>query len=102
MNTVQLPDALNTALVFSAMTAMDIDAARATAKAADEKTMRADPLPALHGLIKHDLPEPNPSIAHGFAEMWPALRRQLAFEDYFIQRALPATARPYRTDFHAQ
>ena len=34
----------------NAMTAMDIDAARATARAADEKTMRADPLPAQHGL----------------------------------------------------
>ena len=34
----------------NAMTAMDIDAARATARAADEKTMRADPLPPLHGL----------------------------------------------------
>ena len=58
-------------------------------------------LPALHEKIKHDLPAPNQSIAQGFAEMWPALRRQLANEDYFIQRALPPTAQPYRTDFHA-
>lgn len=58
-------------------------------------------LPALHAKIKHDLPAPNLSIAQGFAEMWPALRRQLANEDYFIQRALPPTAQPYRTDFHA-
>jgi len=58
-------------------------------------------LPALHEKIKHDLPAPNLSIAQGFAEMWPALRRQLANEDYFIQRDLPPTAQPYRTDFHA-
>ena len=57
-------------------------------------------LPRLHALIKHDLPTPNASIPQAFAEMWPALRRQLAYDEYFIKRALPATARPYREDFH--
>jgi fatty acid desaturase len=57
-------------------------------------------LPRLHEAIKHDLPAPNPSIAAAFAEMWPALRRQLAYEDYFVKRTLPATAKPYREDFH--
>ncbi len=57
-------------------------------------------LPRLHDLIKHDLPAPNPSIAAGFAEMWPALRRQLVYEDYFVRRTLPETAKSYRTDFH--
>ena len=57
-------------------------------------------LPKLHDLIKHDLPAPNTSISNAFAEMWPALRKQLANEDYFLQRALPATAKPYRDDFH--
>lgn len=57
-------------------------------------------LPRLHAAIKHDLPAPNRSIAEGFAEMWPALRRQLAYEDYFLRRDLPATAKPYREDFH--
>lgn len=57
-------------------------------------------LPRLHEAIKHDLPAPNRSIAEGFAEMWPALRRQLAYEDYFLRRDLPATAKPYREDFH--
>jgi hypothetical protein len=28
--------------------------------------------------------------------MIPALIRQLRYEDYFIERELPATARPYR------
>jgi fatty acid desaturase len=58
-------------------------------------------LPKLHELIKHDLPAPNASIAEGFREMWPALKRQLAYEDYFLRRDLPATARPYREDFHS-
>ena len=58
-------------------------------------------LPRLHALIKADLPAPTASIAAGFAEMWPALRRQLADAEYCIPRDLPPTARPYRTDFHA-
>ena len=57
-------------------------------------------LPELHEEIKHDLPPPNRSIAEGFREMWPALLRQLRYEDYFLQRELPPTARPYREDFH--
>ena len=57
-------------------------------------------LPRLHEIIKHDLPAPNRSIAEGFAEMWPAIKRQLAQEDYFLKRDLPATAKPYREDFH--
>jgi fatty acid desaturase len=58
-------------------------------------------LPRLHEVIKHDLPAPNRSIAEGFAEMWPAFRRQIVYEDYFIKRELPPTARPYREEFHA-
>jgi fatty acid desaturase len=58
-------------------------------------------LPRLHELIKHDLPAPNRSIAEGFREMWPALKRQLRYEDHFLKRELPPTARPYREDFHA-
>ena len=58
-------------------------------------------LPRLHALIKDDLPAPTPSIAAGFVEMWPALARQIRNQDYFIRRDLPATAKPYREDFHA-
>ncbi len=58
-------------------------------------------LPALHETIKADLPAPNPSIGAAFAEMWPAVLRQLKFEDYFLRRDLPPTAKPYREDFHA-
>ena len=57
-------------------------------------------LPDLHERIKHDLPVPNRSIADAFREMWPALKRQLCNEDYFIRRDLPNTAQPYRDDFH--
>ena len=59
-------------------------------------------LPRLHAAIRHDLPAPNRSIAAAFAEMWPALIRQLKYEDYFIKRDLPATAKPYREEFHAE
>ncbi|MCB1334853.1 MAG: fatty acid desaturase family protein [Roseivivax sp.] len=58
-------------------------------------------LPQLHETIKHDLPAANRSIAEAFAEMWPALVRQLRYEDFFIKRVLPDTAKPYREDFHA-
>jgi fatty acid desaturase len=57
-------------------------------------------LPRLHEAIKHDLPAPNRSIAEGFAEMWPALKRQMKHEDYFVKRELPPGAKPYREDFH--
>jgi fatty acid desaturase len=57
-------------------------------------------LPRLHEAIKNDLPAPNTSIAAGFTEMWPALKRQMRHEDFFIKRDLPPTAKPYREDFH--
>ncbi|WP_295805790.1 fatty acid desaturase family protein [uncultured Nitratireductor sp.] len=57
-------------------------------------------LPKLHELIKHDLPAPNPSIFDGYREMLPAFLRQLRYDDYFIKRELPPTAKPYREEFH--
>jgi fatty acid desaturase len=57
-------------------------------------------LPRLHEIIKADAPAPNLSIADGFREMWPALKRQVAGEDYFLKRELPPSAKPYREDFH--
>ncbi|TIP25878.1 MAG: fatty acid desaturase [Mesorhizobium sp.] len=56
-------------------------------------------LPRLHALIKHDLPAPNKSILDGYREMVPALLRQLRYEDYYLKRELPPTAKPYREDF---
>ncbi|BAB49037.1 fatty acid desaturase family protein [Mesorhizobium japonicum] len=57
-------------------------------------------LPKLHELIKHDLPEPNPSMWHAYREVWPVLLRQLKYEDFYLKRELPPTARPYRGEFH--
>lgn len=59
-------------------------------------------LPRLHAMIRHDLPTPNPSMWHGYREMLPAFLRQLRNEDYFLKRALPETARPYKEEFHAE
>jgi fatty acid desaturase len=58
-------------------------------------------LPQLHEMIKHDLPAPNRSMLEGYREMIPAFLRQLKNEDYFLKRELPATAKPYREEFHA-
>lgn len=57
-------------------------------------------LPKLHALIKDDLPAPNTSIFDAYREMWPAIRRQLRCEDYFLKRELPPTAKPYKAEFH--
>ncbi|MNT78351.1 Fatty acid desaturase [compost metagenome] len=57
-------------------------------------------LPKLHAAIKHDLPTPNTSILQAYREMVPAFLRQLRYEDYFLQRALPPSAKPYRADLH--
>jgi fatty acid desaturase len=55
-------------------------------------------LPRLHELIKQDLPGANPSIWHAYREVFPVLLRQLRYEDAFLMRKLPPTARPYRED----
>ncbi|MES2540776.1 MAG: fatty acid desaturase family protein [Pseudomonadota bacterium] len=57
-------------------------------------------LPRLHEVIRADLPPPNRSIAEAFREMWPAIKRQVMNEDYYVRRDLPPTAKPYREDFH--
>ncbi len=57
-------------------------------------------LPRLHELIKHDLPQANNGFIDAYREMLPALVRQLRYEDWFIKRELPPTAKPYRPEFH--
>ncbi len=52
-------------------------------------------LPRLHELIKHDLPDANPSMWHAYREMIPVLLRQLRHEEHFLKRELPPGARPY-------
>ena len=57
-------------------------------------------LPKLHALIRDDLPPPNHSIVDGYREMIGALWRQRSNPSYRLRRYLPATARPYREEFH--
>ena len=57
-------------------------------------------LPRLHALIKDDLPAPSRSILAGYREVIPAFLRQLRYEDYFLKRELPPTAKPYRDELH--
>lgn len=57
-------------------------------------------LPRLHALIKHDLPPANPSIFNAYVEMCRALIRQQREPGHYIRKTLPATARPYREEFH--
>ncbi|GIL01375.1 MAG: fatty acid desaturase [Alphaproteobacteria bacterium] len=57
-------------------------------------------LPQLHELIRHDLPAADTGIWQAYRAAWPALKRQLRHEDWFIKRELPATAKPYRPEFY--
>ncbi len=59
-------------------------------------------LPALHELIKDDLPPANPSIPHAYAEMIAAVLRQRTEPGYFARRALPPGAKPYVEAFHTE
>lgn len=55
-------------------------------------------LPELHELIKHDLPEPDPSILAAFRRLIPVLRKQLRYKDAVIVPELPPGATPYRAE----
>ena len=55
-------------------------------------------LPKLHGLIKHDLPVPEPSIFIAFQRLLPVLFKQLKYEDAVIIQDLPLGAAPYGTE----
>ena len=57
-------------------------------------------LPRLHDLIKHDLPPPNTSILDAYREVIASLRQQRIDPEYAHRKVLPATARPYRDEFH--
>ena len=59
-------------------------------------------LPRLHDMLKHDLPAALPSIWACYKEMIPAWSRQMRGEDYYVERQLPSTAKPYRPDLHGQ
>lgn len=55
-------------------------------------------LPALHELIKHDVPPPEPSVFAAFRRLLPVLWRQLRYQDAVIIRDLPPGAAPYREE----
>ncbi len=57
-------------------------------------------LPRLHALIKDDLPHAHPSILSAYREIIPAMLQQFRNPDWFVKRALPPTAKPYRPEFH--
>ncbi len=59
-------------------------------------------LPRLHALIKDDLPPPNRSMWDGYKEIIASLREQKKNPAYYLRRDLPATARPYRDEFHTE
>jgi fatty acid desaturase len=58
-------------------------------------------MPALHELIKHDLPTPNSSIYDAYREMFAAVMRQREDPDYYVRKELPETAKPYKEWLHA-
>jgi fatty acid desaturase len=57
-------------------------------------------LPRLHKLIAGDLPAPNTSFWDAYREIIPVWLRQLRYEDFYLVRDLPPTAKPYRADLH--
>jgi fatty acid desaturase len=59
-------------------------------------------LPKLHEMIRHDLPEPSPSMWAAYRDIVPVWLRQLRQEDHYLVRKLPETAQPYRPDLHGQ
>ncbi|MBB5551070.1 fatty acid desaturase family protein [Rhizobium sp. MC63] len=58
-------------------------------------------LARLHEAIKHDLPPANTSIWDGYREMFQAIMRQRREPGYYLKRALPQGAKPYREELHA-
>lgn len=57
-------------------------------------------LPRLHDLIKHDLPDANNGMIEAYREVWPVLKKQLNYEDDYLKRTLPESAKPYAPAFH--
>ena len=57
-------------------------------------------LPRLHAMIKNDLPAPNTSILDAYVEVYKSLHQQRRNPAYYVRKTLPATARPYRDEFH--
>jgi fatty acid desaturase len=59
-------------------------------------------LPRLHERMKADCPTPYKSTWEAYREIIPALLKQRREPEWFIQRDLPGSARPYRPDLHGE
>lgn len=57
-------------------------------------------LPDLHAEVRHDMPEPYPNTLAAYRELLPALWKQLRDPEYYVERRLPPTAKPFRADLH--
>ena len=57
-------------------------------------------LPKLHQVTLPDTPKPYASTIEAYREILPALWRQRRDPEWFVKRELPATAKPYRPEFH--
>ena len=55
------------------------------------------------GKLDADIQDYVPATEHNkictVARIWPALWQQLRYQDYFLKRELPPSAKPYRVDF---
>lgn len=59
-------------------------------------------LPKLHQRMKADTPVPYNSTWEAYMEIIPALWRQRREPEWFVRRQLPASAKPYRPEFHGE
>jgi len=59
-------------------------------------------LAELHKAMLADTPRPYASTIEAYREILPAMLRQLRDPEYYVRRALPTTARPYRPDLHGE
>jgi fatty acid desaturase len=57
-------------------------------------------LPKLHQIMLPDTPKPYSGTIEAYREMIPALIRQLKEPEWFIERQLPPTAKPFRPELH--
>ena len=59
-------------------------------------------LPELHEIMKADTPKPYASTIEAYREIIPALARQMKDPEWYVERMLPPSAKPYRPELHGQ
>lgn len=57
-------------------------------------------LPQLHDIMLPDTPKPYASTIEAYREIIPTLVRQLKEPEWFVQRQLPSSAKPFRPELH--